>query len=52
MSRLAAVHLSELRLGKFGYLKVDSQSYLSQSDPQESINLQSVNSLNVKVAII
>ena len=36
MSRLTAVHLSELCFGKFGHLKDGSQSCLSQSDPQES----------------
>ena len=47
--RLAAVHLSELRFGKFshlwfgklGRLKDGSQSCLTQSNPQESVNLQS-----------
>ena len=34
ISRLAAVHLSELRFGKFGHVKNDSQSCLAQSDPQ------------------
>ena len=28
--------------GKFGHLKDGSQSYLVQSDPQESVNLQSI----------
>ena len=42
ISRLAAVHLSELRFGNFGHLKNDSQSCLAQSDPQETVNLQSI----------
>ena len=42
MSRLAAVHLSELRFENFGYLKVSSQRCLAQSDLQESVNLQSI----------
>ena len=40
MSILAAVHLTELRLGKFDHLKDGSQSCLAQSDLQESVNLQ------------
>ena len=42
MSRLAAVHLSELKFGKFGHLKDGSQRCLVQSNPQESANLQSI----------
>ena len=42
MSRLAAVHLSELRFGKFCHLKDVSQSFLAQSNPRESANLQSI----------
>ena len=42
MSRLAAVHLYELRFGKLGHLKDDSQSCLAQSDLQESVNLKSI----------
>ena len=42
MSRLAAVHLSELKFGKFGYLKDGFQSCLAHSNPQESIQLQSI----------
>ena len=42
MSRLADVHLSELCFGKFGHSKDGSQSCLAQSDPQESLNLQSI----------
>ena len=41
MSRLAAAYLSELRFGKFGHLKGISQSFLPQSNPQESANLHS-----------
>ena len=37
MSRLAAVYLSELRFGEFGYLKDGSQSCLTRSDPQEFV---------------
>ena len=33
-SRLAAVHLSELRLGKSAYLKDGSLSRLAQNNPQ------------------
>ena len=40
MSILAAVHLTELRFGKFDHLKDGSQSCLAQSDLQESVNLQ------------
>ena len=50
MSRLAAVHLSELRFGKFGHLKDGSQSCLAQSDPQESENLKSIkNRTHIKI---
>ena len=42
MSRLAAVHLSELRFGEFGHLEDDSQSCLACSNPQESVNVQSI----------
>ena len=44
MSRLAAVHLPQLRFGEFGHLKDSSQCCLTQSDSQESVNLQSVKS--------
>ena len=44
MSRLAAVHLSELSFAKFDYLKDGSQSCMAQSDSQESVNLESVKS--------
>ena len=46
MPRLAAVHLPELRFGEFGHLKDSSQCCLTQSDSQESVNLQSVKSRN------
>ena len=42
MSRLATVHLFELRFGKFGHLKNGFHSCLVQSDPHESVNLQSI----------
>ena len=42
ISRLAALHLSELRFGKVGYLKDGSQSCLAQSNPQEPVNLQRI----------
>ena len=42
MSRFAAVHLYELRFGKFGHLKNVSQSFLAQSNLQEPANLQSI----------
>ena len=42
MSRLAAVHLFELSFENFGHLKDGSQSFLTQSNPQESVNLQSI----------
>ena len=42
MSRLEAVHVSELRFGKFGHFKDVSQSFLAQSNLQESANLQSI----------
>ena len=42
MSRLAAVYLSELRFEKFDNLKDASQSCLTQSNPQEPVNLHSI----------
>ena len=42
MSKLAAVHPSELRLGRFRHFKYGCQSSLAQSDPQESSNLQAI----------
>ena len=42
MSKLAALYLSEMRFGKVSHLKDRSQSFLAQSDPEESINLQSI----------
>ena len=42
MSKLAALYLPELMFGKFGHLKDRSQSFLAQSDPEESVNLQSI----------
>ena len=42
MSRLAAVYLSELRFEKFDDLKDASQSCLTQSIPQEPVNLHSI----------
>ena len=40
MSKLAAIHPSELTLGKFRHFKYGYQASLAQSDPQESANLQ------------
>ena len=42
MSRLAGVHLSELRFEKAGHLKDGCQSCLNQFNPQKVVNLQSV----------
>ena len=42
MSRLAAVHLPGLRFGNFGHFNDGFQSCLVQSNPQESVKLQSV----------
>ena len=42
MFRLAAVYLSELRVGEFCYFKDDSQSCLARSDRQVLITLQSI----------
>ena len=42
MSRLAGVHLSALKFGKFGHLKDGFQSCLAQSNPQGSVNLQPI----------
>ena len=42
ISSYPAAHLSELRFGKFGHLKDGSHSFLPQSNPQESVNLQSI----------
>ena len=40
MSRLAAVYLPEVRFENFGHLKGVFQSFLFQSNPQKSVNLQ------------
>ena len=45
MSILASVHLSELMFEKFGHLKDVSQSFLAQSNPQESANIQSIKNI-------
>ena len=42
MSRLATLYLPELNLEKFDQLKDGSHSCLTQSNPQESVNLQSI----------
>ena len=42
MFRLAAVYLSELRFGEFGYFKDGSQSCLARSDRQVLVTLQSI----------
>ena len=42
MSRLAGVHLSELRFEKAGHLKDGCQSCLNQFNPQKVVNLESV----------
>ena len=42
MSRLAAVYLSELRFENFGHLKGVFQTCPAQSNPQKSVNLQSI----------
>ena len=42
ISKLAAVPLSELRFGRFGHLKVDTQSCLAQFNHQKFVNLQSI----------
>ena len=42
MSKLATVHMCELRFGNFGQLKRGSQCCLTQSNNQESPNLQSI----------
>ena len=42
MSRLAAVHLYEMCFGKFGHFKDSSQSDLAPSNPQKSLNFQSI----------
>ena len=40
MSRVAAVHLSELRFGKLGHMKDGSQTCLVECNSQKSVNLQ------------
>ena len=42
MSRLEVVHLPELRFANFGHLNDGFQSCLVQSNPQESVKLQSI----------
>ena len=42
MFRLVAVYRSKLRFGEFGHLKNGSRSCLTRSDPQESVDLQSI----------
>ena len=42
MFRLVAAYRSLLRIGEFGHLKSGSHSCLAWSDPQESVNLQSI----------
>ena len=42
MFRLVAAYWSLLRTGEFGHLKSGSHSCLAWSDPQESVNLQSI----------
>ena len=42
MFRLAVVYRSELRFGEFAHLIKHSHNCLAQSDPQESVNIQSI----------
>ena len=42
MFRLVAVYRSKLRFGEFDHLKNGSHSCLTRSDPQESVDLQSI----------
>ena len=42
MFRLAAVDRSEQRFGELGHLKNDSHNFLARSDPQASVDLQSI----------